>query len=298
MRRFLRRLLLLALLPALVFGALFGYRLVHVMRELDSSPLKRIYSDSRLDSLQQIGHKIILIGGSNLRFGIDRHLLQRETNQQVVSFGYARTDGLENMLHLADRVYRDGDVILLSLEYGERTKGSSGDLLDFYLYQDYLSILRYVSKTLLSSEEDNTFYSQEEEMERQAVYAGFDESFYLYRLDSTRANFRKLHLYDARGTVLTYDEADKGILQKYLRKPGKSIFGVHPALCLQVLSQHNRDSVRLGLLDTLPIPYITRQSDYLYDTAFIFDYPYHVNARGREMRTRRLAGDIRSAGLR
>ena len=92
-----------------------------------------IYSEKRLDSLKQISNKIIFIGGSNLFFGLDKYLVEKKAGRKVVSFAHTRTDGIENMLSLAERVYKAGDIILLSLEYGSKTIGDNGLVLKYFL---------------------------------------------------------------------------------------------------------------------------------------------------------------------
>ncbi|MFT7611160.1 MAG: hypothetical protein ACI9J3_000102 [Parvicellaceae bacterium] len=62
-------------------------------------------------------NRLILVGGSNLAFGIDSELIQETTGKNVHNLGLQRGLGMPYMLAEADRVVQDGDQVLFALEY-------------------------------------------------------------------------------------------------------------------------------------------------------------------------------------
>lgn len=63
------------------------------------------------------GQRIILIGGSNLSFGINSFLLQQQTGDSVVNMGVHAGLGLTFMLNEATAGVKKGDIVLLCPEY-------------------------------------------------------------------------------------------------------------------------------------------------------------------------------------
>jgi hypothetical protein len=62
------------------------------------------------------GPRIILVGGSNVSFGIDAELMQRTLGIPVINDGLHAGLGLSPLRELQDYL-RDGDVVIISLEY-------------------------------------------------------------------------------------------------------------------------------------------------------------------------------------
>lgn len=82
---------------------------------------------ARLKATEALGKpRLILVGGSNLAFGIDSEKIQAQTGLQVINMGIAAGQGLGYILHTLERYIRDGDVILLAAEYGFFAGGWNG----------------------------------------------------------------------------------------------------------------------------------------------------------------------------
>jgi hypothetical protein len=292
MKKFLIRLLGYASIPLATLLSVSAVTYQRISRDIANSRLPAIYADGRLDSLREIRNKVILIGGSNLLFGIDPYAIESGIGRKVVSLARVRTDGVENMLKLADRIYRPGDVIVFCLEYGGFSKGGSGEYLDYFLDSNPIHLLGIIKAELFQREDSDSNYPEADEQLRRSVYNSFDDNFYLTGLAGTDLNFRALDRYDHSGFGLTYDAKDKELLRAFTRT-GKRIVAIHPILCEQSLDEGNRKEIEDGSMDRLPLRYVTRQSDYVFDTTHIFDNAYHLNAAGREIRSRRLIRDLK-----
>lgn len=76
--------------------------------------------------------RIIFVGGSNLSFGLNSQMVKDELNVNPINTGVHASIGLRYMLNNTIQYVRDGDIIILSLEYS-------------HFYRDY----DYVSEELL-----------------------------------------------------------------------------------------------------------------------------------------------------
>src|SRR5215212_5179389 len=63
--------------------------------------------------------KIILVGGSNLAFGIDSHMLEDSLGVHVVNMGLYAKLGLRYMLAQVKPYIRKGDLVLVVPEYDQ-----------------------------------------------------------------------------------------------------------------------------------------------------------------------------------
>jgi hypothetical protein len=294
MKLFIRKNLLFWGIP-IIFFILWQLPLFYY--DIKSDRIAKIYSKERLDSLKNISDKIILIGGSNLLFGIDKYMLEVKLKRPVVSLAHNRTDGISNMLKVASKVYRKGDIALISLEYGGLSKGSSGELMDYYISGNPLELIEYFFKIYLldkawalDQHSKNKYYSLEQEKNIKAIYQSFNNELFLQGL--TNENYRKLDSYSPTGISLTYSKKDKQIINDFIILDSIQIIGIHPILAKQILNLKNIENISKKIIDHLPIPYITEQSNYIFDTAYIFDYSFHLNKKGRELRTLKIVADL------
>ena len=124
MTRFLKQLSAFLALQGVLLGLLLGC--------FDGSP-ETHYLASILDKHQRLkslpSPRVILVGGSNVPFGIQSPLLERELRLPVVNMGLVARLGIDFMLGDVEREVRAGDIVLLSLEYDIATGSFSPDLL-------------------------------------------------------------------------------------------------------------------------------------------------------------------------
>ncbi len=278
--------------PILISLPLLYWKFNKLQDNILKDKIRYIYNSQHLDSLKLIPNKIIIVGGSNILFGIDKYLLEKELNRPVITLAHVRTDGTENMLRIAEKVFQKGDIALISLEYGGTSKGSSGQIIDYYLSQNKIDLIKYFFQYFLWEKEYvNPNYSKKEEEYRWSIYGSFNNDLFLTKLRNQ--NFRKQETYENNGIELSYSKKDIEIIENYTQENKLVLIGIHPPLCKQKLSKANIQKINSGNVQTLPIKYITNQNNYLFDTNYIFDYSYHLNQKGREKRTVKLSQDLK-----
>ena len=285
MKKFIIKLIQFTTPIILIYVIAFAFSFHEISNKFMKHKLvTEIYETNRLERLKKIDHKIIIIGGSNILFGLDPYLFQTITKKTVVNLAHYRTDGMENMLLLAKRIYHKNDIILISLEYGEKTLGNSGFMLNYYLtgsFQQIIkprSILDTIKSVILKT--DTSFFAKQD----YDLYNSYDTSFYLTALNNKIVNHHMFNLneqYDFK-----YDKEDiKQLLQ--FQDEGYRIVAFHPPLCRELIR-----STKLDKANTLGINYITNQADYVFGQDSIYDYPFHLTVAARSVRTIKLADDF------
>jgi hypothetical protein len=97
---------------ALVSALLWGFHDADAVSPL--APATRIKHQRLRDAPSP---RMILVGGSNLLFGIDSTLIERDTDYHPVNMGLIGGLRLEYVLNEVKAAARDGDLIVLSIEY-------------------------------------------------------------------------------------------------------------------------------------------------------------------------------------
>ncbi len=111
MRSFLRKVLLFALLQGFLLLALAA----------TYNPETTSYLAAGLDKRQRAvdveGARVLLVGGSSVAFGFDSPALEAAIGRPVVNLGGQGSQGMDFRLREALALARDGDIVVLSLEY-------------------------------------------------------------------------------------------------------------------------------------------------------------------------------------
>lgn len=126
MRRFLVHIGTFALLCLLV---LFAVCFLLPFRVVGENEQQMVILDklARLEATRKEREpRLILLGGSNLAFGIDSAEIERRTGFTVINAGIAAGQGLGYILKTVEPYFRDGDVIVLAAEYGHFLSGWNG----------------------------------------------------------------------------------------------------------------------------------------------------------------------------
>ena len=116
MKKFLQKSILFLLIPAVVLFAI-AYFTPATPRAATSLLFSQIDKIQLLETAQS--PRIILIGGSNLSFGIDSSLIEEELGYNLVNTGIHATIGLKFMMDSVIDHVRPGDIVVLIPEYSQ-----------------------------------------------------------------------------------------------------------------------------------------------------------------------------------
>ena len=257
--------------------------------------------------------RIILVGGSNLAFGIDSPLLEEYTGFEVVNYGLYANLGTKVMLDMSEKYIGKDDIVVICPETNEQT---------YSLYYNADSILQaYDSdKTMLLDAKITNFGKLVGALPSFAanklrfglsgtkpsssdIYA--KESFNEYGDIAVERKFNEMRSdYDtAMRIMLSCDIIGDGFvdyLNSYAKKAhekgAKVYFSFSPMNVRAVKSTDVQKTEFYRYLgENLSFPVISDIDDYILESAYFYDTNFHLNTRGAKLRTALLADDIRRA---
>lgn len=304
MARFLKK--LLAFSGGLVVLCAIGVALPATPRTSTSMIFAKIDKDALLAEPRT--PRLILVGGSNLSFGINGALIRDSLGLWPVNTGVHAALGLVYMMDNVVKHIRPGDVVVLAPEYGHfyrRTAYGAEELLrtvfdvdpssiDELGWDQWVNILPSLPKYAFSKFKPTEYLGTTESL----VYSR--RSFNEYgdvdaHRDLPRESFRPgLYLRGAFNTdVLDRVQA----FEKAVEQRGGRLYVTFPGVQARSVEQ-SADEIRrveaeLGKhFDVLGSP--TR---YAFPDSLMYNTAYHLSWEGMNLRTRLLIEDLRAAGV-
>lgn len=269
-----------------------------------------------------IERKVVFIGGSNLAFGLDSALIEQETGLRSVNMGMNGYFGVRFMLEEARPFLRPKDAVVIALEYDSFFKsvdGTSADLLavvkanpSTFSYLTWsqqagvLGALPYVGQQKLlrlirertralkkSSSEPNesTLIGSVESL------AGFNEYGDLTSHLDVPWPYEREDGVDATKTPVDGEivELISSFARDMRERDVKVIFSYTPAI-RHYYDKHRQSIDHLHtLFERIPMLSVPRPpTEFVLPESLFFDTVYHLNAEGRELRTRKVAQDLKN----
>ncbi len=270
--------------------------------------------------------KIILVGGSNLAFGIDSKAIQDSLGLNVVNMGLYAKLGLKYMLAQVRPYIKSGDVVIVVPEYdqfyGDYANGDN-TLNTALLYApadripDFIRSYSIVD-VVLRPRVENTRRSF-----LQAFAAALGKEQMLFPPD-TNAVYNR-HSFNQYGDAVSHldkkgmnpdsifvkplpplKDFNRGTLgdlnsiaSKSKEEKAYSYF-LFPSYIDRsyVINVAAIDSLRRKLADGMQIPIVGTPKDFVMQKQFFFDTRYHLNREGRQLRTAKMIGVLGEIGRR
>ena len=254
--------------------------------------------------------RIILIGGSNVSFGIDAELMQRVLGIPVINDGLHAGLGIAPLRELEEYL-RPGDIIIISIEYNMFSYKSimQGDLAFLSDWIEYSPRrVRYLSDpwkeapsiyaTMLQrkvNREVNRFMLGGSLDEMRDVFIGtkFDANGdFIGHLQAESTRPKKIP--DVAYLAPTLQEDIFIFLKQFdqmARAKGVKTYFEPPAsrkTNCEITGEGVMANFYEQFKERLSIPLITPPSEVCLPDKYFFDTPYHLNAEGRQLRTQRL----------
>lgn len=274
----------------------------------------------RLASLP--GPRIILVGGSNLAFGIDSTIIERNTGCPVVNMGMNGYLGVQYLLAEVRPFLHRNDIVVIALEYDNYHKAIGGTPSDqlmivkanpaafAYLDDDQrmavLSTIPYVAQQkvlrLMRDGLGNAWLrlfnpngGKGPNIAEIESVAGFTEHGDLIsHLQVVWSGHRE------DGIDMTSTPRDPRViplLQQFtsdVRAEGVNVLISYTPVIDYFYRRHRRsiDGLYEQLKRAPPLIVPSSPAAFVYDEHLFFDTVYHLNAGGRVLRSERLAQDI------
>lgn len=253
--------------------------------------------------------KMIMIAGSNFAFGLDSEKISEAFEMPVVNLGLHAGIKPHFNFEMAKQNINEGDIIVIGLEYGEyypreidvptvlETVENYEELWKFVSLTDYPRIMQgYLSnygilkidRYLHGAEPTLGVYSR-------AAFNQFGDIEY-----DRPENLRKPSEIE-KGVTMDADEISDGVidemneLYEYAKERGAQVYLTYPSLDANaVLSgRKERKEFAKALKERLHFPIISNMNTYIMNTDLFYNSDYHLNDKGREIRTKNLIKDLR-----
>ena len=310
-RRFLRRASAFVLLQLLVAAVVFRFGAPGKSKHYLGAIQDKI---ERLEACQ--GPRIVLVGGSNVAFGIHSPVIQQSFQMETVNLGLQASLGLSFPLECYLQHARSGDIVIVSPEYhlltsSEHQQGNR--LMIDYMLQQCPKARRYLIRSdqntwkhfldqdglwMVHQWVGRAFRSMRREDTSDQIYAraGFNEfgdvvSHYGRSAESMMPFGRVPPL-----TAEAFEQAVTTLnrFQEDCQRQGVSVYFSYPPLMdsLYADAEVTIEQLHHSLLERLKIPLLNHPKQFAYPEERFFDTGYHLNQEAGEERSRFIAAAI------
>lgn len=251
--------------------------------------------------------RLVLVGGSNLAFGVDSERMEGELGYDVINMGIHADLGLRYMLAHVGPYLDRGDVVVLAPEFEllatpETRPGLEAAVAVFPRGVSYLSLQdRGIVKGVLRALQRRFWTAIGMERDRNEIYGRgfFNEHGDLTSHLSDDRRFNPALEREEMVPELTYDRTHPEVTEllnefhRSSRARGIRVVLTFPPYPRSLSGSEERIAEwTRQLRSELEVPVISEPRAYQYADSLFFDLVYHLTRKGRELRTDRLIRDL------
>lgn len=253
--------------------------------------------------------KIILLGGSNLTFGINKDIIEEKTGMPVVNMGLHAGMGLRFNTEIAKANIKKGDIIILAYEYSiiddishfspELVVSGIDNQLEIYKYvpiQYWPEIIKYIPTYAFKK------LDAINDKQTTGVYSAssFDTkgNMILERKQCTlpsniTLNYGEVRLKDKENIP---DETSEYINKfiNYVNEKGATVLYTFPSVINErfYVTEEQIESYEMEVDEEIDAKRISNIKDYIFEREYMYDTIFHLNENGANIRSEKLASDI------
>lgn len=303
-------LLLLALLPGVIITT--GIAMPDYYQESYYAQLPAMYQ--RLKEAE--GPKIVVVGGSNVAFGLDTALMEQLLKEKgydytVCSFGLYAAVGTSAMLELSEDTLGEGDIVILAFEPTSETMSTYFGATAFLKCMENAPELIWklsrakqdalIGNYLSYVQERYDIFTSSMLPQVQGVYAKASFNERCDMVFDRPGNIMPLG-YDTAAPVdlaaVTVAEDFAQQVNEYCqkaRRAGTQVYLSFSPVNRTALVGEEQEAVRTFFElcnTTFDCPVISDQRSYIMDSGWFYDTNFHLNSAGAVVRTCLLTEDI------
>lgn len=270
--------------------------------------------------------KIILVGGSNLAFGIDSHMMEDSLHVNVVNMGLYAKLGLRYMLAQAKPYIRAGDIIIVVPEYdqfygnfanGDNTLNTAllyapadrlGDFIKSYSVIDVVlrprverarrAFLELAAASI--GRKDQYFPPDTNPVYNRHSFNDLGDVVSHLNLKSMDPDSIYVRPLPPLKTFNAKTIDDLNDVAETARRAGARSYFMFPSFMQRawVVSDKQVDSLTFRLRKDMKMPFIGTPQDFVFPDTMFYNTRFHLNRIGRAERTVKMIDILRAAGVR
>lgn len=307
MRKFVKKIGIFIFILILTFVAFVGIDVLVIGNQYEGHYLASL--QDKMQRLQSIDEpKIVLIGNSNLAFGIDSKMIEEEFGMPVVNMGYY--GGLGNAIHesMVKLGVSDGDIVILchtdyydydtilDTKYAWEALETHTEYLPLIRKQDILPLLKAYPGYVVTAaamklkgspgnvSEEGTSFTRSAFNEYGDICLRFDGVSYTFTEESVTL---------PRVNEICTDRINS--INKYVQEQGATMivaaYPIPDGEYTPPVEEYN--AFEKELRNALDCEVISDFSDYFIPYEYFYDGAHHLTEEGAEIRTAQLIEDIR-----
>lgn len=238
--------------------------------------------------------KVILAGGSSLAFGMDSQKLQNEFAVPVVNLGLHAGLGLDFIINELKTLIHKGDVVILSIEYflGEGMYDLQNFTQDIYpeaskfytknIVKDFKLHIEKTRKNLNRLIQKQSVDTSSYEYSRRGFNQFGDYVSHLKQIPPNKLQNRVVFNYSYWKGIEILNN-----FFKYAQSRNVSVFFMYPNYPKSEFEKNRAaiNQLHNDLLKNMQFEVLNTPLDLVFEDSLFFDTIYHLNGKGRELRT-------------
>lgn len=297
-----------ALFLLLLSGAMLLFLLFIPNDKIPDNSLFASY-DKHIRLSSVAGPKIILVGGSNLPFGVKSKMIEDEFGMPVVNMGLHAGLGMNFILSEVEKDIHEGDIVVVSLEYHHylsEAMYNGEDVLAALLFDVNRDCMKYISaRQWIALVPNLALYSTKKLISFDSKPVDdFEEKF---TRDSFNEYGDEVAHYGMNSTIQSKNEPVLGTkvhrrslkrleqFRKFVEDKGAK-FCLEPCPFPHQQFEADEQSIRAisNRLATLGMSFPVDPESYAYPDSLMFNSFFHLGEIGAEMRTKSLIQILRN----
>lgn len=246
--------------------------------------------------------RIILIGGSNVPFGIDSQTIKDSLKTNVVNFGLHGGIGIKYPLEDCLQYIKKGDIVIIQMEYEQFTGSGEGEpetLLPFMIatnwrkigllsFNQWVNILLGVPQVVVSNLKRLALYPFIGSFNSPPNNSNFEYRKSGFNEFGDEISHRKYSSQESP-SIINNIKKDKNINSSFISWLNETLnkyemIGAHiimlPPVCTTTQFKNSYNLNIKNALDSIKHPYAVDASHMVVDDSCYFNTGYHVNNNG------------------
>lgn len=267
--------------------------------------------DKYYANLNRIEPGIVLVGGSNLAFGVDTQAISKHFNMPALNLGFHAGLKRDFFLNVCKKNIIKGDVIILVFEYSAYIEDLMSEDITWYTVDNCVDLMRCVPSSnvfnlvryypiyLTKKIKESILNPHPKPNNKAYWYESFNEYgdniYERYENLSDKEEIKNTAYIEIKKDIISDESVEAFVsFRKYCESKGARVYASCPSVDEYAVKEiENRGlDFKKYYEEKTGIKMISNPDDYILPTQYFYDSDYHLNLNGVKIRTDMLINDI------